>query len=652
MKKFIDKISDYIYRKRLKKWFSVNARFIWRKTRRFFAGEKFRRAVTGVPAVMTYIGIFVIAAVSVGSALFIKHGGAFFSSDEQILRRLSMQQYDESIPYLRALKAIGSSNRIQVTLKTEDENYIKPKNVGLDRGGVNILLTFSDGTVTEFALNNSKYDNFESGATDTFTLILPFGYTPFDITEYKIALLPDINNEYDSWFCKWARVYFLLENKPVMLAKETWEDVAVFGGGDNAVRSSVLESSHPENSTYDRAERIYSYYLKLAENGATEFLSAALRSDTLDALGLNAAKYINVDIETVNIEMQNNILTYYAKGVDIAETDSLDYDGRLYLDVTFLSQKPDGSYTESYLLDTLGTDDFELGTTSLFKLELPEGMCAFDISSISLRAENPYDSWAPHFVRVYIKPDYCDMLEIARLTDTMLIERYATPVFYKNLIDGSVSFDLSEKFAVPSSVKKQIEGSGTFRFGKTISEMYFSKLSFFERQDIFFARAADIFSASVYEPTQTEPADADNETEKPDAEPTEETKPDGEPDVPSTPNNSDGQEYDPDADLPTPDTDQVWRPDTSSSGTDTSNSGSDESTAQVWKPQPDEPADGTANSDDGTASADNGTAAAPDGSAASPDDSTAASGEGGDTSSSAPADDSANSGKTEPEVTE
>ena len=62
--------------------------------------------------------------------------------------------------------------------------------MGLDRGGVNLRLTFSDGNTTEFALSNANYDNFESGMTDTFTLILPFGYTPFDITEYTIAVCP------------------------------------------------------------------------------------------------------------------------------------------------------------------------------------------------------------------------------------------------------------------------------------------------------------------------------------------------------------------------------------------------------------------------------------------------------------------------------
>lgn len=131
-------------------------------------------------------------------------------------------------------------------------------------------------------------------------------------------------------------------------------------------------------------------------------MSDTLKSDALDSLGLNGGKFLYLDIETANIQIQNNILTYYTKGVDIPEIDSLDYDGRLFLDVTFFSEKPDGGYTESFLLDTLGTDDFELGTTSSFKLEMPEGMCVFDISSMSIRVENPYDSWgAALYPRVY-----------------------------------------------------------------------------------------------------------------------------------------------------------------------------------------------------------------------------------------------------------
>ena len=354
--------------------------------------------------------------------------------------------------------------------------------------------------------------------TDTFTLILPFGYTPFDITEYTIAVLPDINNNYDEWHCRWARVYFLLGNEPMMLAGEDWEDVAVFGGGEHAVKQSTLKIVHGENNKYNRTKQIYSYYLSLAQKGATELMSDTLKSDALDSLGLNGGKFLYLDIETANIQIQNNILTYYTKGVDIPEIDSLDYDGRLFLDVTFFSEKPDGGYTESFLLDTLGTDDFELGTTSSFKLEMPEGMCVFDISSMSIRVENPYDSWAPHYIRAYIKPDYSDKLEIARLNDTMLINGYSTPVFYKNLIDTGVELDLSAKFSIAEAVKKKIESENEFKFGEKISDMYFKLQSFYERQNVFFEQAVALYAESVYEDVPQGTPDAPEEPAVPDTD--------------------------------------------------------------------------------------------------------------------------------------
>ena len=74
-----------------------------------------------------------------------------FDGNRRIISRLTMTEFDDTVPYLRSLYALGSSNRIQVTLKTDDENYINPRGVGLDRGGVNIRLAFSDGNTTEFA---------------------------------------------------------------------------------------------------------------------------------------------------------------------------------------------------------------------------------------------------------------------------------------------------------------------------------------------------------------------------------------------------------------------------------------------------------------------------------------------------------------------
>ena len=448
MRNLIQGFKEYRYKKRLKKWVAVNLRAFTRRTLRVLS-----QAIRRTPLRVALAGVCVLALVIAGMLLFGRFVSPRLDRGRAVVRRLSMTEYDEGVPYLRTLAALGSTNRIQVSLRTEDEDYLRRNGVSLRRGGVNLLLRFSDGTTTEYSLRNRRYQTFGAGAEDTFTLILPFGYTPFDVTEYTIHVLPDRRNRYDSWHCRWARVYFLLGDEPVLLARESWDGTAVFGAGDDMITSSTLNIAHTENRRYARCRTVFGDLMRLS-GGA---MNASLKADALDSLGLNAAGSMFVEVETVNIEMQNDLLTYYAKGVSIPETDSLDYDGRMFLDVTFYSALPDGGYTKSFLLDTLGTDDFELGTTGVFKLELPDGMCVFDISDMSLRVENPYDAWAPHLVRVYVKPDYCDRLEIARITDTLLRGTYSTSVFYKNLIDGAVPFDLSAKFALSGSVRRALE---------------------------------------------------------------------------------------------------------------------------------------------------------------------------------------------------
>ena len=507
MKKIIEKFNDYRYRKRLLKYFTVNFRLIRRKTVRFFKSEAFRKGIVSSPAIMSYISVFVIALIITGSTLYSEFLSEYFEPESQVTRRLTLQEYDKSVPYLTVLDAFGSSNRIQVTLNTAKENYLLPKGVGLDKGGINLKLTFTDGKSVEFALSNSNYDNFESGMTDTFTVILPFGYTPFDITEYKIVALPDIKNRYDSWHCKWARVYFMLGDTQVMLAKESWTETAVFGEGDGEIRSSTLTPVHTSNNTYIRTEKLYQHYLSLAKAGMTDFSNTNLKSDALDSLSLNGGRYIYLDIETVDIEIQNELLTYFAKGVDIAETDALDYDGLMYLDVGFYTAKEDGSYTETYLLDTLGTDDYELGTTSSFQLELPAGMCVFDIRSMSLRTDNPHDSWAPRYVRAYIKPDFGDRLEIARLNDSVLINTYNTAIFYKNLIDTPATFDLSTHFAMPEVTKKNIEEKFGYSLGENTEKMYFELMNFYDRQLMFYDKLVSLYSKTVYDENVQLPSD-------------------------------------------------------------------------------------------------------------------------------------------------
>lgn len=534
-KKLIKKINYYRNRKRLSKYVTVNLKLTWRKLIKALKSERLHRALKSVPAIMSYISVGFVGVIIAGMFLFTKYACPYFTSDERIMRRLTMSEYDSDISYLRALDAFGSSNRIQMTLKTDVENYVNPRGVDLDRGGVNLILTFSDGKNVEINLDNSNYDNFESGMEDTFTIILPYGYTPFDITDYTIAVYSDINNKYDSWHCKWARAYFMLGNEAVMLAKETWDDVAVFGDGETEIKKSSLEIVHTDNTRYQRTEKLYSHYLALADAGMTDFRSEQLRIDALYSMSLTAGKYLWVDIETVDIEIQNDLLTYYTKGVDIPETDSLDYDGLMYLDITFYTAKEDGTYTESYLLDTLGTDDFELGSTSVFQLEMPKGLCVFDICSMSIRTDNPYDSWAPRYIRAYIKPDYADKLEIGRLNDVMLTNDYATAVFYKNLIESPISIDLSSQFAISSVVKKQFEETHGFTLGANTAKIYFELQSFYDRQMAFYDKLVELYSDTVYSDVETEDTDTeptppvtDDDTAVPDTEPEEET---GEPDT-------------------------------------------------------------------------------------------------------------------------
>ena len=506
MKNSFKKLKEYRYKKRLKKWFSVNIKLFLRKVRRFFKSGKLGHALGSVPAIMTYVSVFVIAAVSVCGVYFAKYTYKYFDSNQKIIRRLKMpaESVDDA-PYLTALNAFGSSNRIQITLKTDTEDYIKPRGVSLEKGGVNVMLTFADGTETEFSLSNSNYDTFESGMTDTFTLILPFGYTPFDITDYTITVVPDVKGNYGSWHCKWARAYFLMNDEPVMLAKESWENCAVFGEGDGSILKSSLSVVHNANDEYVRTKKLYSYYLKLAKSGMNNFADKSVKADALDALAINSAKTLCIDIETANIDMQNTIFTYYAKGVELTETDSLDYDGLIYLDVKFYTHLPDGSFTKSFVLDILGTDDFELGTTAQFSLEMPEGMTVFDISKMSIRTDNPYDSWAPRYLRAYIKTDYKNTLEIARLTDTMLINDYSTPVFYKNLIDSGVELNLTSRFSISEVVRSQLESKNNISFGGDIEKMYFELISFYERQDMFFNKLTELYSKNAYDPETSIP---------------------------------------------------------------------------------------------------------------------------------------------------
>ena len=494
MKKPFRKLKEYRRRKRIGKWFSVNFRLIIRKIRIFAKSGALAKALCSVPAVMTYVSVFAIAVISALSVLFGIYAAPYYDTEGNIIRRLSMPEGSVTTPYLKALEAVGSPNRIQITLKTDTENYVNPRGVSLEKGSMNIVLSFRDGETAEFALDKAGFDTFESGMTDTFTLILPFGYTPFDVTEYTLTAVPDINGNYGSWHCKWATAYFLMGNKPVTLAKENWESLAIFGSGDKAVMSSALNIITAANDEFTRTEAIYNRLLALSKAGLTDLTDSEVKGDTLDSLALNPATNLYLDIETVNIDTQNTIFTYYTKGVEMSEQDSLDYDGVMYLDLTFYSPLADGSFEKRIALDTLGTDDFELGTTSTFVVELPEGMCAFDIRSARLVPENPYDCWAPRFARLYVKTDYKNTLELARITDTELVSDYATPIFFKNLIEDGVSFDLTDKFCVSDIERIALEKNQSVTFSGKIKDVYFNLISFYDRQVLFYDRMLEIYA--------------------------------------------------------------------------------------------------------------------------------------------------------------
>ncbi|MBQ8605540.1 MAG: hypothetical protein IJ408_02285 [Clostridia bacterium] len=539
MKKFIKKFKEYKYKKRLGKWLSVNLRFGWRKLLRALRSPEFIASLKGPHAIIAYLSVFVMVGISVGMFALTSVSENYFDRDARAVRRLSISGRTDGVPYLEALSQFGSTNRIQIELKTEKDNHLRPIGTGLEKGGVNLVVRFNDGAEHQYVLNNAYYDNFREDATDSFTVILPFGYTPFDVESYSLAVRPDIKGNFGTWHCAFARVYFLLENEPVMLAKENWEGKAIFGAGEDAVKESKLENTTADNDSYKRTENIYKKYLKLADASIKSFDDTELRSDTLESLGLSGGRTLLLDIETVSLENQNSILTYYTKGTSIEPTDDLDYDGLMYLDVTFYTPLPDGSFSKSYLLDTLGTDDFELGCSSSFSMEMPEGKTVFDINTVSLRVDNPYDAWAPRYVRLYIKPDYTDRLELARFNDSILVNGYSTPVFYKGLIEGSVELDLTASFRISDTIRKEIEKQHRLTFSGKLAEMYFDLLSFYDRQEIFFDKMVSLYSPNAYEP-ETEialpetlpPETEQQEEEQPEEQPEEEQQPEEQPETP------------------------------------------------------------------------------------------------------------------------
>lgn len=496
------KIKKNIRQKRLGQWLRVNYRFTLRKIKRFFRSPAFRQRVLSKYAKNTYIALFglVFALLCLVGA----HIGALNKDTEgMLLDRLTYgPDYDTNIPYFRTLNALGSSNHLCVTVNTAAVDHLKTPDVSLLDGGVNLKISFTDGSTKELPLTRRyKKDCFSAGKESHFILTLPYGYTPFDISATALALTPGAEGSYDDWLCKRATVSFLLGNKRVLISQSGWSEAKWFGSGTDMVRAADLNDARTENKTYQQTKLLFEKLLKLAEHGLTDFADADLKNDTLESLGLLNASALYMDVETVSSHRNGVLKSELGEHSVLPEQEDLNYNGLLKVTLTFNGRLEDGSHTAEYLLDTPGKDDFELSGASTFRMDLPKGMCVFDISDVSVTLSDLSDAWAPRFVRLYLTLDYEKELEIGRLTDRALETQYDTPIFYNGFLDSPISFDLRAQNAIPEQEAEGIKET----YGHTLSDgaysMYFEKQSFYSRQIRFFEQME-----KLYAPTKTEDA--------------------------------------------------------------------------------------------------------------------------------------------------
>lgn len=490
--KFFGRIKNLKRRGRLKKAISVNLRWGMRRVKRFFGREQFQKGVRGAYARRLYGMLALILAVSGLTVASGELSGSWLADEAVLVRRLSDPDFDRNYPILSALHCFGATNRIQVTLQTVTRDNLSPQKVDLDQGNLNLVMTLKDGKIMEYTLQNRNIDNFESGSTDQFTLILPPSVSVFDIADYKLTLLPDAAGAYGSWHCRWAQISFLLGGERILLAEDDWEEPFIFS---KTQTSSELQQVADKNIHFAQVSELFPYALKVCQNKKETVHTAEIKRETLESLGLSQGDVLYLDVETVNLEIQNAISEAQLGGEELSEFDPLNYNGTMSLRVRFYSDQS-GDFYRDYALDTPGKDDFELGGSSTFALNMPEGMSVFDILSMELLVDDPEDAWAPRMVKAYVRTDYGIALELARLTDTTLTNTRRTCIFKKGLIEtelSPVSLDLSATFRLPLALKKQIEQKYYTEISGVTYSMYFNEFSFYERQKLFYSQMMALY---------------------------------------------------------------------------------------------------------------------------------------------------------------
>ncbi len=470
----------------------VQLRWTRRRIKRLMGRESFRNGIAGSFARRIYGAVAVLAVAAALVVLSAFYADSFLVDEQVLLQRLQGEAADLTDPVEAALHSFGGSNRIQITLTTDGVKNLKPVKSHLDRGNINLVLTLKNGSLVEYTLKNRNIDTFESGETNTFTLSLPDGVAPFDITEYKLVLMPDAKGRYGSWRCSKAQVSCLLAGQRRVLARQDWAAVQAF---DQTATTVPLATVGEKDTVYSQVQELYPYVLQICTNKHQTVHTKAMKADALRALGLTDGDLLYLDIETVGLENQNRMLLEQLGTVELPDLDLLDYDGTMTLRVRFYSDAA-GSFYKDYTLDTPGKDDFELGSSSEFALTMPEGMSVFDICSMELLVHNKADAWAPRLIRAYLRTDYGFLLELARETDVTLQQKRGTAVFYQGLIEteiSSVPLDLTAEYQLPAALKKTIEETYITQVGGVTYSMYFNEFNFYERQKLFYSQMLAIY---------------------------------------------------------------------------------------------------------------------------------------------------------------